>query len=199
MKNIPSSEITPEPIYRSRRQFMVGIGALALGAAAAGCGLTGPAAPPVPTPAPDATKATADELGSALTSFESITNYNNFYEFSTDKEDVAGLAKDFKTAPWTLTVGGLVQQAQDLRRRGSRRTLPPGGARLPAALRRGLVDGHPLAGLPAAASCWRRSSRTASAQYVRFETLRDPEEHARPEQSLGTPGRTSRGCGWTRR
>src|SRR5688572_3177033 len=57
MKTIPSSEVTPESVYRSRRRFMVGIGALALSAAAAGCELARPAAPPAPTPPPDATKA----------------------------------------------------------------------------------------------------------------------------------------------
>ena len=32
-----------------------------------------------------------------LTDFEAITNYNNYYEFSTDKEGVAPRSKDFKT------------------------------------------------------------------------------------------------------
>ena len=32
---------------------------------------------------------TTDELGDPLTSFEAITNYNNYYEFSTDKQAVA--------------------------------------------------------------------------------------------------------------
>ena len=40
---------------------------------------------------------------------EDITNFNNFYEFSTDKTEVAGLAKDFKTSPWNLVVSGLVE------------------------------------------------------------------------------------------
>ena len=39
---------------------------------------------------------------------EQITNYNNYYEFSTDKEDVARLSKGFKTEPWSVAVGGLV-------------------------------------------------------------------------------------------
>jgi sulfoxide reductase catalytic subunit YedY len=51
-----------------------------------------------------------DELGDKLTAFESITHYNNYYEFSQDKEPVADLARNFKSAPWTLSVGGLVNK-----------------------------------------------------------------------------------------
>lgn len=43
----------------------------------------------------------------ALTPRASIVNYNNFYEFTTDKDGVAGAAKDFKTDGWTIEVGGL--------------------------------------------------------------------------------------------
>lgn len=42
-------------------------------------------------------------------SFESITNYNNFYEFSTDKEAVASAASRWKIPSWTLAVDGLVE------------------------------------------------------------------------------------------
>jgi methionine sulfoxide reductase catalytic subunit len=117
-----SSEITPEAVYRSRRSFMVGLGALALvacGAPAAppsgqpaisGMGVSATAAPPPLEETPGPTKDTKDELGDVLTSHKWVTNYNNFYEFSTDKEDVAQLARAFRTTPWTLTVGGLVNK-----------------------------------------------------------------------------------------
>jgi methionine sulfoxide reductase catalytic subunit len=42
--------------------------------------------------------------------YKEITNYNNYYEFSTDKSSVADEAKDFVTRPWTLEVGGLVNK-----------------------------------------------------------------------------------------
>jgi DMSO/TMAO reductase YedYZ molybdopterin-dependent catalytic subunit len=174
MTTIPSSEITPESIYRSRRAFMVGIGALALGAAAAGCELTRPAAPPVPTPAPDATRATTDELGGALTSFESIANYNNFYEFSTDKEAVAGRAKDFKTTPWTLAVGGLVNKpktygVEDLIARfGQEERI----------YRLRCVEGWSMV-IPwlgfSLGKLLAEVEPQGNAKYVRFETLHDPE------------------------
>jgi methionine sulfoxide reductase catalytic subunit len=42
------------------------------------------------------------------TPFQSITHYNNFYEFSTDKEGVADNVGAFSTAGWKITVDGLV-------------------------------------------------------------------------------------------
>lgn len=43
-----------------------------------------------------------------------MTNYNNFYEFSTDKYEPADLAKNFKTRPWTVTIDGDVKKKQVL-------------------------------------------------------------------------------------
>jgi sulfoxide reductase catalytic subunit YedY len=44
------------------------------------------------------------------TSLQNITHYNNFYEFSTDKDGVADAAAAFVTRPWTVAVGGLVRK-----------------------------------------------------------------------------------------
>ena len=44
-----------------------------------------------------------------LTSFESVTTYNNFYEFGTDKEDPAENSGDFQPRPWTVSVEGAVE------------------------------------------------------------------------------------------
>jgi sulfoxide reductase catalytic subunit YedY len=41
-----------------------------------------------------------------------IANYNNFYEFSTDKYEPAKLAQALQTRPWTVQVGGLVKNKQ---------------------------------------------------------------------------------------
>ena len=51
---------------------------------------------------------TQDELGDPLNSFEDITTYNNYYEFTTDKGGVSRLSQDFDTVPWQVKVGGLV-------------------------------------------------------------------------------------------
>jgi sulfoxide reductase catalytic subunit YedY len=111
--SIPSSEITPESVYLSRRDFMRMAGAAGVGALLAAC------APKLATttPSPTAGGGTAaagptDELGDPATSYDDITNYNNYYEFTENKEGVAPLSKDFTPLPWTIDVGGLVSKPQ---------------------------------------------------------------------------------------
>ncbi len=125
---IPSSEITPEHVYRSRRDFIkLGVWAFASSALMVACrgneleaGRQNAPMPtptssdaaqdkPAPTPMPTAPKDT-DELGNKLNTFEQITTYNNYYEFTSDKEQVAVLARDFKSSPWTVAVTGLVNK-----------------------------------------------------------------------------------------
>jgi methionine sulfoxide reductase catalytic subunit len=101
---IPSSQITPAGVYFTRRRILKLGGLAAAGLALAACA-------PKPTPPPGITSSsTTDELGDPLNSFEDITNYNNYYEFTTDKEGVAGLSKDFTTSPWQVVVDGLVDK-----------------------------------------------------------------------------------------
>ncbi len=186
-KPIAPSEITPEHIYLSRRQFMIGIGALASSAALAACG--GPSAPagtPVPTPGPDAVSATTDELGDPLNSFRAITNYNNYYEFTTDKEDVAPLSAGFSTSPWELAVGGLVRnpktyavedlvsQFDEEERIYRLRCVEAWSMVIPWL-------GFPLSKL------LNEVEPLPEAKYVRFETLYDPEQ---------MPGQRNRSFEW---
>jgi sulfoxide reductase catalytic subunit YedY len=104
----PSSEITPEAVYLNRRAFLRTAGLAGAGVLLAACGVK--ERPPV-TPAPGLPAGSqADELGDPLTDFQAVTSYNNYYEFTTDKEGVAGLARDFRVWPWTVQVGGLVQK-----------------------------------------------------------------------------------------
>lgn len=116
-----------------------------------------------------------DELGDPLTSFEAITNYNNFYEFSMGKEAVARLAQGFTLSPWTLTVGGLVNNPKtydidDLRKRF------PQEERI---YRLRCVEGWsmviPWLGFPLGALL-REVDPQPGAKYVRFETVMRPEE-----------------------
>jgi sulfoxide reductase catalytic subunit YedY len=125
---VPSSEITPYNTYLTRREFMKAAGIASATAFLAACGInptaTSLANPGSPTtipgwgaqtptssaPVPDnAMGLNSDELGNPLNSLDQITNYNNYYEFSTSKDAVAPLSKDFKTSPWSVEVGGLVQ------------------------------------------------------------------------------------------
>jgi len=108
---IPSSQITPEHIYFSRRQFLQTAGVVGAGALlASACGTTNKPVAPTPDPSTLKTGKDVDELGDKLTPYAAVTGYNNYYEFSTDKEDVASLAQNFQTRPWTVQVGGLVNK-----------------------------------------------------------------------------------------
>lgn len=176
MIKIHSSEITPEHIYLSRRKFMVGIGALAASSALlAACGTQGGAVKQEESAPKDLkTTATTDELGDKLTSFEAVTNYNNYYEFSTSKEAVASLAKDFKTSPWTVEVSGLVNKPktygfEDLL---SKFTQQERIYRLRCVEAWSMVI--PWLGFPLA-ELLKEVEPTSKAKYVRFETLYDPE------------------------
>lgn len=117
--DIPTSEITPKRSYISRRAFITG--AVAAGAALAGgaylrSGSSGEHSETV--------EASGEKLSGIVksqysttetpTSFKDITNYNNYYEFSTDKYAPAGLSKNFRTRPWTVRVEGMVKKPQTL-------------------------------------------------------------------------------------
>jgi sulfoxide reductase catalytic subunit YedY len=113
--DIKSSEITKEGLYFNRRTFLRG--AVLFGTAAA----TGLIYRAVNAPnkkatgsfvQPRAGKGTVYAIpdGEKATDYADITNYNNFYEFSTDKQEVAQVAKDFTTRPWTVSVEGLVHK-----------------------------------------------------------------------------------------
>ena len=106
---IRSSDITPEWMFLNRRQFMKGAAALAAGTLLAACApqIAAPPAPPVDV---SAYTGKTDELGSPLTSYAAVTGYNNYYEFTDDKEGVAPMAANFKTRPWTVEVSGLVNK-----------------------------------------------------------------------------------------
>lgn len=175
MKRILSSEITPEHVYLSRRKFMVGIGALATSAALAACGTQkadAPAAEPVPGSTLSSTT-TADELGDPLNSYEAITNYNNYYEFTTDKQAVAGAARNFPTSPWTVQVGGLVNNPTTYDIDDIRKKFP----QEERIYRLRCVEGWsmviPWQGFPIA-SLLKEVDPMSGAKYVRFESILDP-------------------------
>jgi methionine sulfoxide reductase catalytic subunit len=178
MQKIASSEITPEYLFRSRRQFIKAAGALALGGVAlAACGRE--AAPPTAAstsaPVPTQLAGETDELGDALTSYEAVTGYNNFYEFTTDKEGVAGLAKDFKTTPWTVEVGGLVNKPKTYAIEDLLKQFP----QEERIYRHRCVEAWsmviPWSGF-SLAKLLKEVEPTGQAKYVRFESVLRPEE-----------------------
>lgn len=113
---VPSSEITPKSLYLSRRDWLKAAGIVSAAALLAACGVPGGGAPgapqtPLETGAGGGSGPTpTDELGDPANSFDEITHYNNYYEFSTDKQAVNRLAANFRTSPWAVEVGGLVHK-----------------------------------------------------------------------------------------
>src|SRR5262245_60305678 len=95
LKSVPikSSEITPHSLYLSRRDFLKTAGVITSSALLAACAPKGTGST---IPASEATEFPVrhDEFGDPSNSFEDITHYNNFYEFSTNKEAVNPLSKD---------------------------------------------------------------------------------------------------------
>ena len=109
------------------------------------------------------------------TSFEDITHYNNFYEFSTDKQGRGRQVRTFSNEKgWQVTVGGLVSKPRVFELDEIPENRPPRGAGLPNAVRGGVVNGCAVGWLPAVRSCSKPSSQEAKAKYVAFETLLDP-------------------------
>jgi sulfoxide reductase catalytic subunit YedY len=112
--DIRSSEITPESVYLNRRKFLAGMGLA--GAAAAGGGAllelaksstTAYAGEAIPN-----LQKSAFSTTEKITPAQIVTHYNNYYEFSTEKEEPAQLAQKFRTRPWTVTVDGDVTKKQ---------------------------------------------------------------------------------------
>ena len=116
-ERIPTNEITPPAAFFNRRKF-IETGILAASAVATGAvyrALNHPSGGKTKTTRlVGLTTATNSASGfhasEAQTSFENITHYNNFYEFSTDKEAVAAAAANFETKGWQVSVEGLVNK-----------------------------------------------------------------------------------------
>jgi sulfoxide reductase catalytic subunit YedY len=96
-------EITPEVLFRSRRKFLTLGAAASTAAVLAACGI-----PTDSNGVPSITSVNTNE--ELLNPLEEIINYNNYYEFTTEKTDVAEMAKNFRTSPWSIEVTGLVNK-----------------------------------------------------------------------------------------
>jgi sulfoxide reductase catalytic subunit YedY len=115
--DIPSSEITPRNLYLNRRTFLAGsavAGVAALGGALAFRELSSPSLTAEANAKIPNLQKSPFSTAEKVTPYKDVTNYNNYYEFSTDKYEPAGLAKNFRTRPWKVTVDGLVKKKQVL-------------------------------------------------------------------------------------
>ena len=182
LKSVPikSSEITPYSTYLSRREFLKASGVLLGSAWLASCApatpeLSLPTSAPDPTPVPTSAPVPTDEFGDPATAFDDVTSYNNYYEFSGNKQAVVPLSKNFIIKPWTVEVGGLVNKPktygiEDIL---SRFTQEERVYRLRCVEAWSMVipwNGFPLASL------LKEVEPTSDAKFVRFESVYRPEE-----------------------
>ncbi len=188
--DIKSSEITDQKTYVNRRNFMRGVALLGTTAAT---GLLYRKLNPATVQTSQGEELAVAQAGpenrvsngfttdEKLTSLEDITNYNNFYEFSTSKSGVAIEAKNFVTNPWNVSVGGLVNKPKTFGLEELLRfPLEERIYRLRCVERWSMVIpwvGFPLAQLLA------KVEPLSQAKYVAFETLFDPQRM--PNQSTG--------------
>jgi methionine sulfoxide reductase catalytic subunit len=103
---IPESQATPESIYLSRRALLGGAGALAASA------MLPSSARADADPTADLYPAKRNDkfaLDRALTPESKAGNYNNFYEYGSDKY-IGGRAQQLKTRPWTVKFDGMVEK-----------------------------------------------------------------------------------------
>ena len=109
------SEITPEPVYQTRRDLIRGLAAGSAGMALTAWGLREAHAQTVPGAKLPALAASSSSVAGALTmdkltDYKDATTYNNFYEFGTDKADPAKRAHTLQTQPWSVEIEGLVKK-----------------------------------------------------------------------------------------
>ncbi|HEX3446854.1 MAG TPA: protein-methionine-sulfoxide reductase catalytic subunit MsrP [Isosphaeraceae bacterium] len=181
---IPASEITPLSVYLNRRSFING------GIAAASAVTTGwlyrrlnrAGSAEVETPALTAVRAAPQgqegivsgvRVEEPMTPLLSISNYNNFYEFTTNKESVATVAAGFVSKPWQVAVEGMAHKPRVFDLDELIKTIPLEER----VYRMRCVEGWsmviPWSGFPLA-KLLERVQPMGDVEYVAFETLLDP-------------------------
>ncbi len=183
-----SSEITPESLYVRRREFIknavLGVGT----AAVFGSGLVwlvgqrpppdAPDQPPLAEPAAVAAEPPAPgqyDTDEPMTAYQSVTTYNNYYEFGIEKEDPARNAHTLQTRPWTISVEGEVARPQTIDVDALLHWFTPEQR----VYRMRCVEAWsmviPWLGFPLA-DLIKRLEPTGNAKFIEFTTLLDPKQ-----------------------
>ena len=181
----PASDVTPEPLYLRRREFVRNAALFTATSAGAGgsllwlmsgrrAGKKSSRSKGNPVDLPVARQGT-ESTNESRTPYRDVTTYNNFYEFGTDKSDPAELAGTLRPRPWTVRVDGEVQKPQviDLDQLLGWFPLEERVYRMRCVEAWSMVIpwlGFPLGDL------LRRVEPTSRAKYVAFTTLFDPEQ-----------------------
>jgi sulfoxide reductase catalytic subunit YedY len=172
--DVRPSEITSESLYRGRREFLRAATTLGAATALATGGVLSHRQARAAAKLPNVRKSSWT-LEDALTPYQDVTTYNNFYEFGTDKEDPSARAGTLKVRPWTVKVEGEVKKARtfDL---DELMKLAPLEERV---YRMRCVEGWsmviPWVGYPLS-ELVKRVEPTGNAKFVEFTTLLDPAQ-----------------------
>jgi sulfoxide reductase catalytic subunit YedY len=176
--SIRSSEITDKRLYVNRRTFIRSVAGATLATAGAMLGAEGlvQAAEAAPHGRKLASvKASTYSTDERANTWEQVTTYNNYYEFGTDKEQPARLARTLVTEPWTVTVDGecnkpAVYHLEDVLKG---RTLEDRVYRHRCVEAWSMVI--PWVGFPLA-DFINRCEPTSRARFVEFTSLSDPKQ-----------------------
>ena len=184
-EDIRSSEITPKGLYLNRRKFLAGA-ALAGAAVATGAGLReliSPAATALAGNKIDGIKKSPLSTTETITPSRDVTTYNNYYEFGTQKNEPAELAKKFRTRPWKVKIDGLVDKKQELDVDAIIK-MAPAEERI---YRHRCVEGWsivvPWVGF-SLSELIKRANPTSKASFVEFTTLFDPGQMPGQQRSV---------------
>ena len=182
-------DVTPEPLYRRRREFLKSSALFTATSVAVGGGLLalvqGARTDPPPSEPGDAARlqfasGSAYDTTETRTPYRDVTSYNNFYEFGVDKEEPAKRSRAFRTRPWSVAVEGEVGRPLTLDVDELLRAFPL----QERVYRMRCVEAWsmviPWIGFPLG-DLLKRAEPTARARYVAFTTLHDPTQM--PEQA----------------
>lgn len=175
--DIRSSEITAKTLYLNRRKFLTGM-AMAGAASAGGAGLRELLAPRMSVLAGtkiDGIQKSSFSTTEAVTPAKDVTHYNNYYEFSTEKDGPAELAQNFRTRPWKVKIEGAVAKKQEL----DVDTIIKMAAPEERIYRHRCVEGWsivvPWVGF-SLSELIKRVNPTSKAKFVEFTTILDPSQ-----------------------
>ena len=162
MKKIKYSEITPENIYKNRRNFVKNLG-LAAGSMFLSQNLI------------SSVNANTEKEELKLTEYRYVTTYNNYYEFGTGKSDPVEKSQKFKTQPWDVLIDGEVEKPLKLSIEEIT-TMFPSEERV---YKLRCVEGWsmiiPWLGFPLN-KILKKVSPTSKAKFVKFTSVLDPEQ-----------------------
>jgi len=201
---IPERQATPEAAYVNRRAFLK-----AMGIAGAGVAIGGPILGAVARGRPAAREASAAGPGSRsaaaparrgpaiyparrnerftldrpLTDEKVAATYNNFYEFTEQKDGVWRLVERFQTRPWRIEIAGLVERPREIDVDDLIRALPVEERLYRHRCVEAWAMAVPWTGIPMRAFvAW--ANPTAAAKYVRMVSFLKPDEA--PNQKKAT-------------